>query len=87
MTQIAGVDGCRKGWIAIVLKDGYFARAEFSPTFAELLNVLADAQIIAVDIPIGLPDGSEPRAADVEAKKLLGKLGAAVFIIPPPRRP
>jgi len=83
MTQIAGVDGCPKGWIAIVLKDGHFARAEFASTFAELLSHLADAQVIAVDIPIGLPDGSEPRAADIEARKLLGHLGPAVFATPP----
>jgi len=71
-TPVAGVDGCPKGWIAIVLEDGRFARAELARTFADLLIHLTDAQVIAVDIPIGLPDGSEPRAADVEAKKRLG---------------
>lgn len=83
MTQIAGVDGCRKGWIAIVLEGGRFERAEFSPTFAELLIHLTDAQVIAVDIPIGLPDGSEPRKADVEARRLLGSLKSSVFTTPP----
>ena len=83
MTQVAGVDGCPKGWIAIVLKDGHFARAEFAPTFAELLSVLADAQIIAVDIPIGLPDGPDPRAADFEARKRLGRRRSSVFTTPP----
>ena len=82
MTQIAGVDGCPKGWIAIVLNDGRFVRAEFSPTFAELLSALADAQIIAVDIPIGLPDGPDPRAADIEARKLLGRRRSSVFATP-----
>ncbi|RLB41225.1 MAG: DUF429 domain-containing protein, partial [Deltaproteobacteria bacterium] len=56
---------------------------EFDATFAELLSHLAGTQVIAVDIPIGLPDGAEPRAADVEAKKRLGKLGPAVFATPP----
>jgi predicted RNase H-like nuclease len=56
MTHVAGVDGCPKGWIAIVLDDGRFARAEFAATFADLLPNLADAEVIAVDIPIGLPD-------------------------------
>jgi predicted RNase H-like nuclease len=81
-TLVAGVDGCRKGWIAIVLEDGHFARAELARTFADLLPRLADAEVIAVDIPIGLPDGSERRAADVEAKKRLGQLGPAVFATP-----
>jgi len=83
MTQVAGIDGCPKGWIAIVLEEGRFARAEFASTFAELLSHLAGTQVIAVDIPIGLPDGSERRAADVEARKRLGKLGPAVFATPP----
>ena len=83
MTQLAGVDGCPKGWIAIVLEGGRFERAEFSPTFAELLMHLTDAQVIAVDIPIGLPDGSEPRAADIEARKHLGRRGSSVFATPP----
>lgn len=83
MTNVAGVDGCPKGWIAIVLENGRFARAEFSPTFAELLTNLTDAKVIAVDIPIGLPDGPEPRVADIEARKILGKRGSSVFATPP----
>jgi predicted RNase H-like nuclease len=83
MTQVAGVDGCPKGWIAIVIEDGRFARAELAATFSELLALLTDARVIAVDIPIGLPDGPEPRKADVEAKGLLGPLKASVFTTPP----
>ena len=83
MTQVAGVDGCPKGWIAIVLEDGHFARAQLARTFTDLLPHLAEAQVIAVDIPIGLPDGSERRAADVEARKLLGPRGSSVFATPP----
>ncbi len=83
MTYVAGIDGCPKGWVVIVLSNGHFARAEFSPTFAELLTNLAEAQVIAVDIPIGLPDGPYPRLADVEAKKLLGKFAPKVFMTPP----
>lgn len=83
MAQVAGVDGCPKGWIAIVLDDGRFARAEFSPTFAELVIHLTDVQVIAVDIPIGLPDGPDSRPADIEARKLLGKRASSVFTTPP----
>ena len=36
MTQVAGIDGCPKGWVAIVLEDGRFARAVLeAPSFAE----------------------------------------------------
>jgi predicted RNase H-like nuclease len=72
-----------KGWIAIVLSNGRFARAEFSPTFAGLLTHLAEAQVIAVDLPIGLPDALNPRPADIEARKLLRKRGSSVFTTPP----
>jgi predicted RNase H-like nuclease len=82
-TLVAGVDGCRKGWIAVVLDDGRFARAELATTFAVLLTRLTDAQVIAVDIPIGLPDGRDPRPADLEAKKLLGPRRSSVFLTPP----
>jgi predicted RNase H-like nuclease len=83
MTVVAGVDGCPKGWIAIVLTDGRFARAVLGRSFAELLPHLADAEVIAVDIPIGLPEGPDPRPADVEARKLLGKRASSVFTTPP----
>jgi predicted RNase H-like nuclease len=82
-TLVAGADGCPKGWIAIVLKNGSFVRAELASTFAELLSVLTDTQIIGVDIPIGLPDGPDPRPADLEAKRLLGPRRSSVFLTPP----
>lgn len=85
MTSAAGVDGCPKGWIAIVLENGHFARAELASTFTELLPHLTDAQVIAVDIPLGLPDGREPRKADVEASGLLGSRRSSVFTTPPRR--
>ncbi len=34
-----------------------------------------------VDIPIGLPDVPDPRPADIEARKLLGRRGSSVFPI------
>jgi predicted RNase H-like nuclease len=83
MTTVAGVDGCSRGWIAVALLDGRFARAELGRSFAELLPHLADAVVIAVDIPIGLPEGPDPRPADVETKKLLGKRASSVFTTPP----
>ncbi|MEX1254716.1 MAG: DUF429 domain-containing protein [Dehalococcoidia bacterium] len=42
------------------------------PTFDELLALTKGCVAVAVDIPIGLSD-SEPRAADREARRLLGR--------------
>lgn len=73
---VAGVDGCKRGWVAVVLSDGRFREARLiegvDSTFAEL----ADVQRIAIDVPIGFG----PRAADALARTLVG--GSSVFSIP-----
>jgi hypothetical protein len=38
MTVVAGVDGRRGGWVAVVLEDGQFADSLFDTAFAELLR-------------------------------------------------
>jgi predicted RNase H-like nuclease len=82
MTLVVGVDACRGGWIAIVLNDRRFADSLFAPTFAGLLERVADAAAIGVDIPIGLPkDGT--RAADAEARAFVGPRRSSVFATPP----
>lgn len=64
---MAGVDGCRRGWAAVVVHGG---RAELHvvPRFADVVELAA---VVAVDMPIGLPDGPA-RACDVEARRRLG---------------
>ncbi len=49
--------------------------------FAALLALQAD--VVAVDIPIGLPAGAARRLADVEARPLLGAQRSSVFFVPP----
>jgi len=78
----AGVDAHKRGWVAVVLSDGSFAGAVTASTFAALLSELADAQVIGVDIPIGI-DGPHPRPADAAARKFIGKRWASVFLTPP----
>ena len=53
---VAGVDGCPGGWLALVeSKDGQLQARVFS-RFTDLVNALPEAKVIAVDIPIGLPE-------------------------------
>jgi predicted RNase H-like nuclease len=80
---VTGVDGWRRGWVAVTLRGGAFHEALTAATFAELLVKLRESTVIAVDIPIGLPDGPEPRAADLAARRLLGRRGPTVFLTPP----
>jgi predicted RNase H-like nuclease len=76
---VLGVDGCPGGWVGALLSDG--ALSWHTGTFAELLHL--PAGVVAVDIPIGLPSGGERRAADVEARAVLGPQRSSVFFVPP----
>jgi len=75
VTRVLGVDGCRAGWVAVALVDGAFAEARLVAHFGELVE--DPAAVIGVDIPLGSIGAS--RAADREARRLLGPRGASVF--------
>ena len=77
--MIIGVDGCRGGWL--VAADGGDGTTEVAVhrTFADVLALGAD--LVAVDIPIGLP-AVGPRACDVAARRRLGRRGSSVFPAP-----
>ena len=81
--RVLGVDACRAGWIGIAL-DGDRVDAYQTRTIADLVTTAwADGElaVIAVDIPIGLPDNSR-RQADVEARRAVGRLASSVFYTP-----
>ncbi|WP_447975479.1 DUF429 domain-containing protein [Nitrospira sp. Kam-Ns4a] len=89
MTWVAGVDGCRGGWIAVLVAAGARARppeARLCQSFAEVLALTPAPAVIAVDIPIGLLDSGRPggRPCDRAARRLLGRRASSVFS-PPPR--
>jgi predicted RNase H-like nuclease len=83
---VAGVDGCRAGWLAVVrpITSPLEAQARLIPTFADVLKLPEAPQVIAIDIPIGLAEvaGIGGRQADVAARSHLGKRQAAVFAVP-----
>ncbi|MEV2275336.1 DUF429 domain-containing protein [Nocardiopsis sp. NPDC049922] len=79
--EVVGVDGCRRGWVAVHLRDGRWLRAGLHP---DLSCVLKDtsAHVVAVDIPMGLlADGA--RACDGRIRGLLGPRANSVFPTPP----
>jgi predicted RNase H-like nuclease len=81
MTSVAGVDGCRAGWV--VVHDG---DAAVHSHFTAVLEALPDDAVVAVDMPIGLPGRHVPggRAVDRAARSQLGPKRSSVFS-PPPR--
>lgn len=84
--RFAGVDGCRGGWIAVLRKlnapeDMHLLVLD---RFADLLTLQPHLDIIAVDVPIGLPDFSGPdgRGAEKAARRHLGMRQSSVFSVP-----
>jgi predicted RNase H-like nuclease len=81
MRPVAGVDGCRAGWV--VVHDGC---AFVCDSFDAVLQALPGATIIAIDIPIGLEEhyASGGRECDRLARARLGQpRGTSVFPAPP----
>lgn len=84
-SAIAGVDGCRAGWLAVsrLSQQAEPAATVFSE-FADLVAALPDTTIIAVDMPIGLPDrtGLGGRGPERLVRPQLGQRQSSVFSIP-----
>lgn len=82
MPNIAGVDGCPYGWIALVEQtETRRITAHVFLAFRNLVDAL-DAAVIAIDIPIGLTDCGA-RECDLLARQHLGpKRGTSVFPAP-----
>jgi predicted RNase H-like nuclease len=80
--RLAGVDGCRAGWI-VATADHVLATVaiRIAATFAEVVGL---SDIIAVDMPIGLPDRIEPggRGPERAVRPLLGERQSSVFSVP-----
>jgi predicted RNase H-like nuclease len=82
---LAGVDGCRAGWIvAFVRTAGGETRVRIVRRFADVLTAPEAPAVVAVDIPIGLPErvGRGGRAAENAVRPLLGARQSSVFSVP-----
>ena len=81
--RVHGVDGCRGGWAVmdIALSGDPEPRLAFVPDLAPLVG---RGEVIAIDIPIGLPDRIDGtgRPAEQAVRKKLGPRQSSVFSIP-----
>jgi predicted RNase H-like nuclease len=67
---IAGIDGTSRGWVAVICNDNLANPvAQFLPRLADLPRGLS---VVAIDIPIGLPELGD-RAADRQVRSILGE--------------
>jgi predicted RNase H-like nuclease len=80
--KVAGADVWKGRWVFVVLNDGLFDRAFLSPSIESAVDEVADAAVIGIDMPIGLPEPGRRRPADVQARKYVGPRWQSVFMAP-----
>jgi predicted RNase H-like nuclease len=82
---VAGADGCPTGWLVafVELLSGE-TRLRIVPRFAGLLDAPEQATIIAIDIPVGLPErvGAGGRTPERLVRPHLGERQSSVFSVP-----
>lgn len=81
---VAGVDGCRAGWVAMVRSPGSPTAAMVHAAFADLVEAVPTDTVIAVDMPIGLPAFTTHggRGPETIVRRFLGQRQSSVFSIP-----
>ena len=82
MAWIAGVDGCRGGWIASWCEtERGIVECRMRARFDDVMQAHPDAAVIAMDMPIGLVAAGE-RACDAAARRVLGRRACTIFSTP-----
>ena len=81
---VLGVDACPAGWVGVVLdtdaRPSVFVAADIAG-LVELVREKHQVSVVAIDIPIGLPD-SGGRLADAEARRVLVGKASSIFSTP-----
>ncbi|HEX4190749.1 MAG TPA: DUF429 domain-containing protein [Marmoricola sp.] len=80
-TPVLGVDACSAGWVGVALGPAGRPTVHVGATIKALVaqvREIAEIRVVAIDIPIGLPD-SGGRKADLLARAALPGKGASVF--------
>jgi len=81
---VLGVDACPGGWVGVVIDPERRASVFVAPDITGLVDLVRerhDVSVVAVDIPIGLPD-TGGRQADAEARRALVGKASSVFSTP-----
>jgi predicted RNase H-like nuclease len=82
---VLGVDGCRSGWVGVVLVPRHAAMGVLGATIATLVEAASAAagalEAIGVDMPIHPPEAGY-RQADLAARAHLGRKASSIFPTP-----
>ena len=85
---VAGAAPCPGGWLAVMLDFSGRTKSRYRlcKTFADVLGLQESPSVIAVDVPIGLPDiaAHGGRDCDTDARALLGARRS--LVLTPPAR-
>ena len=82
---VLGVDGCKAGWVGVLVRpEGPTSLHVASKVVAMVEQIRGEIElgVVAIDIPIGLPDSSV-RAADRLVRAELGGKASSVFVTAP----
>ncbi len=83
---VCGVDGCPAGWVVVThpIDQPQLANVAIVARFVDILALPQTPSVIAIDIPIGLPErsGLGGRACDSAARLSLGDRRSSVFSVP-----
>ena len=85
MAWVAGVDGCRAGWVVVLVETSpagaQSPHVKLRERFDEILALSPEPAILAVDIPIGLLDGTQAMARECDrlVRKKLAARACCVF--------
>ena len=84
MKTYLGIDGCSSGWLTVKITEDDSVTLSIYDSIRSLWTDNQDAELILIDIPIGLPDsGNGTRACDIEARKVLKPYRASsVYSVP-----
>ena len=68
--MLIGIDGCKMGWCAAVLEEGQISIQCFA-AFAEIFLAYPQAEMVWVDMPIGLGSAQVERTIDASLRQVL----------------
>lgn len=82
--KAVGVDGCPDGWLAVEYRDDEFQFAEQYDQIGDLWEAQDDADVVLIDVPIGLrEEDATPRPCDAAARdRLESPRSSSVFPTP-----
>lgn len=82
--RVLGLDGCPGGWAGALVDGPTITLHRYDGWGSGLLEALSeDVDLVAVDVPIGLPRPGDTRACDLAARRRLGARRSSVFPAPP----